>query len=74
MQNNAIESHWAALEGPVAERQSLEVWGFLRRRKSFIFVLAVVGAGILLVIIALVHFRVMPLDVAFFVALRKFGL
>ena len=46
MQNNAIESHWAALEGPVAERQSLEVWGFLRRRKSFIFVLAVVGAGI----------------------------
>lgn len=37
-------------------------------------VLAVLGVGVLIFIIALVHFRVMPLDVAFFVALRKFGL
>ncbi len=45
MQQN-MEPSWLALEGPMHEENRLDVWGFIRRRKSIIFVLAIVGAGL----------------------------
>jgi polysaccharide biosynthesis transport protein len=40
------ELPWLASEGMAHERAPLDVWGFVRRRKSIVFVLAVVGAGL----------------------------
>jgi len=45
MQQN-IEPSWPALEGPASAGAPLDAWGFIRRRKSIVFVLAVVGAGL----------------------------
>ena len=46
MQQNS-EPQWQAVDGPAQEeQQQLDVWGFLRRRKSIVLVLAVVGAGL----------------------------
>lgn len=42
----SIEPSWQALEGSPSHEAQLDVWGFVRRRKSIIFVLAVVGAGL----------------------------
>ena len=46
MQNNAIETQWAALEGPSVDTNKFDIWGFLRRRKEIVVVLMIVGAGI----------------------------
>ncbi|MEO2035731.1 MAG: hypothetical protein ABGZ35_26935, partial [Planctomycetaceae bacterium] len=41
-----LETQWPALEGPASEEPGLDIWGFFQRRKSFLIVLAVLGAGL----------------------------
>ena len=41
-----FDNPWSALEGPEAGETGLDIWGFLRRRKSFVVVFAVFGAGL----------------------------
>ena len=43
-QNN--EPSWLALEASAEDGNQLDIWGFIRRRKTVILVLAVVGAGL----------------------------
>ena len=40
------DTQWAALEGAAAQGSTLDIWGFFKRRKSFVIVFAVVGAGL----------------------------
>lgn len=41
-----IDGQFLALEGPVAEENRLDMWGFIRRRKSIVIVLAIIGGGL----------------------------
>jgi succinoglycan biosynthesis transport protein ExoP len=42
----SIEPPWLAMEAPANSENALDIWGFIRRRKSIVFVLAAVGAGL----------------------------
>lgn len=47
MQNQVQDAPWASLDNMSGEdEESLDIWGFLNRRKSFIILLAIVGAGL----------------------------
>lgn len=46
MQNQVQDAPWASLDNMTDEEQSLDMWGFLQRRKSFVILLAIVGAGL----------------------------
>lgn len=41
-----IENQWQMLDSVESEPSGFDVWGFIRRRKSIVFVLAVFGAGL----------------------------
>ena len=41
-----LDTQWATLEGSGAQGPTLDIWGFFKRRKSFVIVFAVVGAGL----------------------------
>lgn len=47
MQNQVPDAPWASLDNmPGDDEDGLDIWGFLSRRKSFIILLAIVGAGL----------------------------
>lgn len=47
MQNQVQDAPWASLDNlPGDNEEGLDIWGFLNRRKSFIILLAIVGAGL----------------------------
>lgn len=47
MQNQVPDAPWASLDNMQGdEDEGLDIWGFLNRRKSFIILLAIVGAGL----------------------------
>lgn len=41
-----LETQWPALGAPASDGRSLDIWGFFQRRKSFVIVFAVLGAGL----------------------------
>ncbi len=43
MENLSQDPSWASFDNTFEDEQSLDIWGFLKRRMSFIIVLAVVG-------------------------------
>lgn len=46
MQNQVQDAPWASLDNMTDEDQGLDLWGFLQRRKAFVILLALVGAGL----------------------------
>lgn len=46
MQNQVQDAPWASLDNMTDDDQGLDLWGFLQRRKSFVILLAIVGAGL----------------------------
>ena len=46
MQNKVQDAPWNSFDNMGNEVQGLDIWGFLQRRKSFIILLAMVGAGL----------------------------
>ena len=46
MQNKVQDAPWNSFDNMGNEEQGLDIWGFLQRRKSFIILLALVGAGL----------------------------
>ena len=46
MQNQPQDAPWNSFDNMGSEEQGLDIWGFLQRRKSFIILLALVGAGL----------------------------
>ncbi len=46
MQNQVQDAPWASLDNMTDEDQGMDLWGFLQRRKSFVILLAIVGAGL----------------------------
>ncbi|MEZ6131795.1 MAG: polysaccharide biosynthesis tyrosine autokinase [Planctomycetaceae bacterium] len=45
MQNQGQDAPWNSLDKMGDDEQGLDIWGFLQRRKSFVILLALVGAG-----------------------------
>ena len=45
MQLNPQENPWSSLEGS-DDDPGMDIWGFIRRRKAFVIVLAIVGTGV----------------------------
>ena len=46
MVNNSQDAAWASFDRMSDEDQGLDLWGFLQRRKAFVILLAMVGAGL----------------------------
>ncbi|MCR9202429.1 MAG: polysaccharide biosynthesis tyrosine autokinase [Planctomycetaceae bacterium] len=46
MQNQSQEANWNALDNMSDDDEGLDIWGFLRRRKAFVILLSLVGAGL----------------------------
>ena len=46
MSNQPQDAPWASLDNMPEEDSGLDIWGFLQRRKAFIILLALVGAGL----------------------------
>jgi polysaccharide biosynthesis transport protein len=46
VQNQVQDAPWASLDNMTDGDQGLDLWGFLQRRKSFVILLAIVGAGL----------------------------
>lgn len=46
MQNQPQDAPWNAFDNMNDEEEGLDIWGFLRRRKAFVILLAMVGAGL----------------------------
>ncbi len=46
MQTQPQDAPWASFDNANDEDQGLDMWGFLQRRKAFIILLAIVGAGL----------------------------
>ena len=46
MQNQSQDANWNALDNMSDDDEGLDIWGFLRRRKAFVILLAIVGAGL----------------------------
>ena len=45
MQTQTQDAPWASFDSATDDDQGLDMWGFLQRRKAFIILLAIVGAG-----------------------------
>ena len=46
MQNKVQDAPWNSFDNMSDKEQGLDIWGFLQRRKSFIILLSLVGAGL----------------------------
>ena len=46
MQNQVKDAPWNSFDNMSDDEQGLDIWGFLQRRKSFIILLSLVGAGL----------------------------
>lgn len=46
MQTQPQDAPWASFDSGTDEDQGLDMWGFFQRRKAFIILLAIVGAGL----------------------------
>lgn len=46
MQHQGQDAPWSSLDNAGNDDDGLDIWGFLQRRKSFIILLAMVGAGL----------------------------
>lgn len=46
VQNQTQDANWTALDNMSDDDDGLDIWGFLRRRKAFVILLSIVGAGL----------------------------
>lgn len=46
VENQVQDAPWASFDNISDEEEGLDIWGFLQRRKSFVILLAIVGAGL----------------------------